>query len=58
VTADPHIGFVIAAYAAAAAVIAAMIGSIVLDHRRLSAELDQATRALRDARRDAKDGPE
>ena len=43
---DPHIGFVIAAYSVAAVVIAAMIGSVVLDYRRLSAHLDQATRAL------------
>jgi heme exporter protein CcmD len=51
--ADPHLGFVFAAYAVAAVVIAAMIGAIVLDYRRLSAELDQATRALSDARRQA-----
>ena len=49
--ADPHIGFIIAAYAVAAAVLAAMIGAVVLDYRRLSAELDKATRALSDARR-------
>ncbi len=55
--ADPHIGFVIAAYAVAAAVIAAMIGSVLVDHRRLSAQLDAATRSLREARRDAKDDP-
>ncbi len=47
---DPHIGFVIAAYAVAAAVIAAMIGSVVFDYRRLSAHLDEATRALEAAR--------
>ena len=34
---DPHIGFVIAAYAVAAAVIAVMIGAVVFDYRRLSA---------------------
>jgi heme exporter protein CcmD len=47
---DPHIGFVIAAYAVAAAVIAAMIGSVMFDYRRLSAHLDEATRALEAAR--------
>ena len=44
--ADPYIGFVIAAYAVAAATIAAMIGAVVLDGRRLNAELDAAARAL------------
>ena len=48
--ADPHIGFVIAAYSIAALVLAAMIGSVVLDYRRLSADLDEATRSLDDAR--------
>ena len=48
--ADPHIGFVIAAYAITAAVLAMMIASVVLDYRRLSADLDEATRALDDAR--------
>ena len=43
---DPHIGFVVAAYAVAAAVIAAMIGTVVFDYRRLSVHLDEATRAL------------
>ena len=52
--ADPHIVFVIAAYCLAAAVIAGMIGGIVLDHRRLSASLDQAVRALEAARAKAK----
>jgi heme exporter protein CcmD len=47
---DPHIGFVIAAYSLAALVIAAMIGAVVLDYRRLSAHLDEATRALDAAR--------
>ena len=47
---DPHIGFVIAAYAVAAAVIVAMIGSVMFDYRRLSAHLDEATRALEAAR--------
>jgi len=51
--ADPHIGFIIAAYSVAGAVLAAMVGSVVLDYRRLSAELDKATRALSDARRGA-----
>ncbi len=47
---DPHIGFVIAAYSVAAIVTAAMIGSVVFDYRRLSANLDEATRALEAAR--------
>ena len=47
---DPHIGFVIAAYAVVAAVIAVMIGSVVFDYRRLGAHLDEATRALEAAR--------
>ena len=54
---DPHIGFVIAAYAVAASVIAAMIGSVVIDYRRLSIHLDEATRALEAARDGAKDAP-
>lgn len=53
--ADPHLGFVVAAYTVAAVVIAAMIGSVVLDYRRLSAALDEATRALSDARRQTAD---
>ena len=53
--ADPHIGFVIAAYSVAAVVLAAMIGSVVLDYRRLSADLDKATRALDEARGGAAD---
>ena len=44
--ADPHIGFVIAAYCIAGAVIAAMIASVVLDYRRLNASLREATRSL------------
>jgi heme exporter protein CcmD len=48
---DPHIGFVIAAYVVAAAVIAVMIGAVVFDYRRLTAHLDEATRALKAARR-------
>jgi len=51
---DPHIGFVIAAYSVAAIVIAAMIGSVVFDYRRLSAHFDAANRAL-EAARGAKD---
>ena len=47
---DPHIGFVIAAYGVAFVVIVAMIGSVVIDYRRLSVELDEATRALEAAR--------
>ena len=30
----PHIGFIVAAYALAALVVAAMIGAILLDYRR------------------------
>ena len=48
--ADPHIGFVIAAYSIAAVVLAAMVGSVVFDYRRLSTDLDEATRALDGAR--------
>jgi len=53
--ADPHIGFVIAAYAVAAATIGAMIASVVIDYRRVSADLDEATRALKAARVDTRD---
>ena len=35
----PHIGFIIASYAIAAAAIVGMIGVILLDYRKLSAEL-------------------
>ena len=48
--ADPHIGFVVAAYAVAAATIGAMIGAVLLDSRRLKAQLDTAARALDAAR--------
>jgi heme exporter protein CcmD len=51
--ADPHIGFVVAAYAVAAATIAAMIGAVVLDGRRLNAQMDEAARALEAVRRGA-----
>jgi len=51
---DPHIGFIIAAYAVAVATIGAMIGWVVLDFRLLSTQLDQATRALDSARGSAK----
>jgi heme exporter protein CcmD len=51
---DPHAGFIIAAYAIAVATIGAMIGWVVLDFRRLNAQLDQATRALDSARGGAK----
>ena len=47
---DPHIGFVIAAYAVTAAVLAGMIGAVVLDARRLNVHLDEANRALEAAR--------
>ena len=39
VTGDPHIGFIVAAYAVAAFTIAAMIAWVVVDARRLNAEL-------------------
>jgi heme exporter protein CcmD len=48
--ADPHLGFIVAAYGVAAVVIAGMIGSVTFEYRRLSAHLDQATRALEAAR--------
>jgi hypothetical protein len=48
--ADPHIGFVVAAYAVAAATIGAMIGAVVFDARRLNAQMEAATRALAAAR--------
>ena len=47
---DPHIGFIIAAYAVAAATLGAMIGWVLLDSRRLHAQLDAATRSLNGAR--------
>ena len=47
---DPHLGFIVAAYAVASLTIGAMIGWVVLDARRLNAELDKATRALDGAR--------
>ena len=53
--ADPHIGFIVAAYAVAAATIGAMIAYVALDYRRLSAHLDELTQALEAARRGAKD---
>jgi heme exporter protein CcmD len=51
---DPHTGFILAAYAVAAATIGVMIGWVVLDFRRLNAQLDQATQALQSARGGAK----
>jgi heme exporter protein CcmD len=53
--ADPHIGFVIAAYAVAAATIAAMIGTVVMDGRRLNVQIDEAARALEAVRSGLKD---
>jgi hypothetical protein len=47
---DPHIDFIVAAYAIAVATIGAMIGWVVRDFRNLSAELAGATRALDGAR--------
>ena len=51
---DSHVGFIVAAYAVAVATIGAMIGWVVLDFRRLNAQLDQATRGLDSARGGAK----
>ena len=48
--ADPHIGFVIAAYAVAAATIIGMIGAVVLDGRRLEGQMERTARALEAAR--------
>jgi heme exporter protein CcmD len=53
---DPHIGFIVAAYAVAALTIVAMIGWVILDARRLRAQLAAATRALDGARGGAKGG--
>jgi heme exporter protein CcmD len=53
---DSHIGFIIAAYAVAAVTIAAMIGWVILDARRLRAQLAVATRALDSARGGMKSG--
>ena len=53
---DPHVGFIVAAYAVAAVTIGAMIGWVVLDAWRLNAELARATRAL-DGARGAKGAP-
>jgi hypothetical protein len=47
---ESHIGFIVAAYAVAAATIGVMIGWVVLEFRRLNGQLDQATRALDSAR--------
>jgi heme exporter protein CcmD len=55
VMADPHIGFIVAAYAVAAATIGAMIAYVVLDYRRLRAHLDEVTQALEAARGGADD---
>jgi heme exporter protein CcmD len=51
---DPHIGFIVAAYAVTAATITAMIGWVLLDARHLKGELAQATRALDGVRGDVK----
>jgi hypothetical protein len=53
VLADPHFGFIVAAYAVAAATIGAMIGYVVLDYRHLSVHLNEVTQALEAARRGA-----
>jgi heme exporter protein CcmD len=54
--ADPHIGFIVAAYAVAAATIGAMIAYVLTDYRRLTTHLDEVTRTLEAARRGEKDG--
>ncbi|MGO4872801.1 MAG: heme exporter protein CcmD [Roseiarcus sp.] len=48
----PHIGFIVAAYALAALVVVAMIGSILWDYRSLSVALArlEAARADKEAR--------
>jgi heme exporter protein CcmD len=48
--ADPHIGFIVAAFAIAGATLVAMIGAVVFDYRRLSRQLRSATEALDSAR--------
>jgi heme exporter protein CcmD len=53
---DPHLGFIIAAYAVAVATIGAMVGWVVVDARRLRAQLAAATRALEGARGGVKSG--
>jgi heme exporter protein CcmD len=40
----PHLGFIVAAFAVAAAAIAAMIGSIWLDYRDVTAKLARLER--------------
>jgi heme exporter protein CcmD len=55
---DPHISFIVAAYAVAVATLGGMIGWVVLDFRRLNIQLDQATRALDGARGRAKGADE
>lgn len=42
---DPHFGSVLAAYALALALIAAMIAAVVLDHRRLKRALSKLAAA-------------
>ena len=44
----PHLGFIVAAYALAAAAILAMIAAILWDYRRLSAQLGVLERSRRD----------
>ncbi|MGD1038356.1 MAG: heme exporter protein CcmD [Roseiarcus sp.] len=46
--AAPHIGFVVAGYAIAALVVAAMIASILWDYRALSAALRRLEKARGD----------
>jgi heme exporter protein CcmD len=48
--ADPNIAYVVAAYLVAGLTLSGMIAYVVLDHRRLSASLKHANRALETAR--------
>ena len=48
----PHLGFIVAAYLVTAAAILAMIGAIVVDHRRLTRALSRLEAARK--RDDAK----
>ena len=47
----PHLGFIVAAYVVAAAAIAAMIGAVLVDYRRLTRALTrlEASRRGKDA---------
>ena len=47
----PHLGFIVAAYAVAVVVIAAMIGAILFDYRDLLAKLEKLDARRGDPRR-------